>query len=325
MTTTDALHQFTAADEARHPAGDDPWWQESIAFHWYDAASGIGGMHRIGHEPGQSSPDQQSNGEIAHHHGVFDGSHRWRNNIRAPMAGQLNQTWFGDDTASWSCDSGKPRFRITTDDCEVDLVVDGLYDLADFFPRGNASLSDEFAAHHYETSGRVTGTARLGPTTHTVDGFSHRDHSWGIRKWNGALAVHRWVSGVIGPDLAFGSITWLGPDGPLSRGGYVVRDGNVRVADSADVVTWLEADGVTHRGGELLLTFGDEELRFICHRRDGWLNTHHDVEWVDMLCDVEHDGRTGYCDFEISNNARMGDAPIRVSLNALDANGLFAR
>ena len=319
MTAADVLHQFTAADEGRHPAGSDPWWQESMAFHWFDAASGIGGMHRIGHEPGQGA------GEIAHHHGVFDGASRWRNNGRSPMAGQLDDLWFGDASANWSCEDGLGRFRIATDDCELDLTAENLYDLADFFPRGNASLSDEFAAHHYETSSRVTGTARLGAQTYTIDGFGHRDHSWGIRKWNGALAVHRWVSGVMGPDLAFGSITWLGPEGPLARGGYVVRDGVVRVADSADVVTWLEVDGMTHRGGELVLTFGDEELRFVCHRRDGWLNEHHDVAWIDILCDVEHDGRRGYCDFEVSNNARMGSAPVRVSLNALDANGLFTR
>ncbi|MDQ1373341.1 MAG: hypothetical protein QOJ09_679, partial [Actinomycetota bacterium] len=93
---TAVLHQFTDADEARHPAGPDPWWQESIAFHWFDAASGVGGMHRIGHEPGQGG------GEIAHHHGVIDGASRWRNNGRSPMAGQLDETWFGDTAANWS-------------------------------------------------------------------------------------------------------------------------------------------------------------------------------------------------------------------------------
>ena len=95
-------------------------------------------------------------------------------------------------------------------------------------------------------------------------------------------------------NLAFGSMIWVAPDGSMSRGGYVVEDGTVRLADSADVVTWLEADGVSHRGGELMLTFGDDELRFVCRAIDGWLNEHHDVAWVDELCEVTHDGRTGY-------------------------------
>ena len=90
----------------------------------------------------------------------------------------------------------------------------------------------------------------------------------------------------MGPDLAFGSMIWLAPDGSMSRGGYVVEDGIVRLADSADVVTWLDVDGVTHRGGELVLTFGAEERRFVCRAIDGWLNEHHDVAWVDELCEV---------------------------------------
>jgi hypothetical protein len=318
-TMTAVVHQFTDADEARHPAGPDPWWQESIAFHWFDAASGSGGMHRIGHEPGQGD------GEIAHHHGVFDPTHRFRRNVRSPMAGQLSEAWFGDAEASWRRESGAGHFRVATDDCELDLVIEDLYPLTDFFPRGNASLIEEFAAHHYESSGRVTGTARVGSVTHAINGFGHRDHSWGLRKWNNALAAHRWVSGVIGPDLAFGSMIWLGPDGSMSRGGYVVEDGTVRLADSADVLTWLDVDGVTHRGGELVLTFGADERRFVCRAIDGWLNEHHDVAWVDELCEVTHDGRTGYCDFEISNNPRMGSAPVHVSLRAGNTNGLTKR
>lgn len=314
-------HPFTSVDEGRHPAGDDPWWQESVAFHWYDARHGVGGMHRIGYEPGQGE-----GGTIVHHHGVLDATHRLRHNRRSPMNGDLDAAWFGDVEASWRCDeAGAPRLRLDTDDCSLDLRVDDAYPLTDFFPRGSANLDEEFAAHHYETSGRVTGTARVGRETYDIDGFGHRDHSWGIRRWRGALAVHRWVSGVIGPDLAFGSITWLGPEGPLVQGGYVVRDGEVRIADAADVVVWLEADGSTHRGGELTLRFGDEELMFMCRAIDGWVNSHHDVVWVDELCTVEHEGRHGYADFEVSHNARMGSAPLRIAVRAGLEDGLARR
>ena len=313
------IHQFTAADEGRHRASDDPWWQESIAFHWYDAAARVGGMHRIGHEPGQDG------GVIAHHHGVLDPHNRWRQGERRPMAGELDPGWFGDAAASWSVIDGHPTFRIDTPECGLDLVVDNLYALTDFFPKGNKALNDEFAAHHYETSGRVRGTARVGDREYEIDGFSHRDHSWGVRTWNNAIASHRWISGVIDEDLAFGSVIWNAPDGSLARGGYIVRDGEVLMADSTDVVTWLEVDGLTHRGGELVLTFGAEELRFTCHAVDGWLNEHHGVAWVDTLCEVSHDGRTGYCDFEISNNARLGTAPVRLVIGAAATDGLSAR
>ena len=42
---------FGLKDELRHPHSEDPNWQESVVMHWYDAANGIGGLHRIGHEP----------------------------------------------------------------------------------------------------------------------------------------------------------------------------------------------------------------------------------------------------------------------------------
>jgi hypothetical protein len=108
-------------------------------------------------------------------------------------------------------------------------------------------------------------------------------------------------------------------------GGYVVRDGEVRIADAADVVVWLEADGVTHRGGELTLTFGDDRLLFTCQAVDGWVNEHHGVVWIDELCTVEHAGRVGYADFEVSHNPRMGSAPVRIFLRAGDTNGLVPR
>ena len=38
-------------DEAPHDPGPDPAWQESVFLHWYDPKVGVGGIHRIGHEP----------------------------------------------------------------------------------------------------------------------------------------------------------------------------------------------------------------------------------------------------------------------------------
>jgi hypothetical protein len=109
------------------------------------------------------------------------------------------------------------------------------------------------------------------------------------------------------------------------QGGYIVRDGEVRIADAADIVVWLEADGATHRGGELRLTFGAEELCFTCRAIDGWVNEHHDVVWVDELCTVDHEGRQGYADFEVSHNARMGSAPLRIAVRAGREDGLVRR
>jgi hypothetical protein len=320
MTTTSEIFQFSAEDEAVHRPGPDRWWQESIAIHWCDPAQRVGGMHRIGHEPGQ-----KDGGLIAHNLGVFGGEQRFRHNVTSPLSGQLDDRYFGDAAHNWRFDDGVGRLSLRTEDCEVDLHVENLYPITDFFPRGNSSLTDEFAAHHYETSGVATGTARIGNATYDINGYCHRDHSWGIRRWADALAAHRWVSGVLGRDLCFGSVAWLAPDGSLAAAGYVVRDGEVSIAERADVVVWTEIDATSHRGGELLLVVDGEELRFTCRAMDGWLNEHHGTIWLDKLCLVEHAGRTGYCDFETSENARMGRGPVYVCAGAAMTNGLTSR
>src|SRR5580704_13004961 len=107
MSTT--LSAFTAADEARHAAGPDPWWQESIAFHWCDLATGAGGVHRLGHEP------HNDGGVIAHHSGVFAPGVRWRRNVTTPMSGERDPSAFGDAEDWFAVEDGHPHYRLDVD------------------------------------------------------------------------------------------------------------------------------------------------------------------------------------------------------------------
>ena len=49
--TTENL--FPIEDECSHEIGPDPLWQESVVLTWWDHARGVGGFHRLGHEPGR--------------------------------------------------------------------------------------------------------------------------------------------------------------------------------------------------------------------------------------------------------------------------------
>ena len=49
--SADTHTQYNESDEGLHPANDNPLWQESVLLHWYDQRQGIGGWHRVGHEP----------------------------------------------------------------------------------------------------------------------------------------------------------------------------------------------------------------------------------------------------------------------------------
>jgi hypothetical protein len=306
-------------DEGNHAPGPDPWWQESVFLHWYDPAIGVGGVHRIGHEPHAGS------GEAALCCFVFDRQARFRRVERVPLLAAETPRGFRAGGSTWDIEDGLPRVRVKEEDLELDLRVDNFYPLTDFFPSGG-SMVDDFAKHHYETSGRARGTVTLQGRSYTVDAMCHRDHSWGPRRWD-MLLSHRWVSGSISPELSFGSIAWHAVDDSTVAVGYVVRNGVVTIAKDVDVVAFMEVDALTHRGGELRMTLPDGEvLHARCTVVDGVVTGNHNVTWVDSVCEVElSDGRTGYCDFELSTNPRAGTRPVRTALRAALADGWSTR
>jgi hypothetical protein len=314
--TTNPQH-FADEDEAPHDPGPDPAWQESVFLHWYDPKVGVGGIHRIGHEP--------SAGITALWCGVVatDGTRFRRSAAVSYRAEDRLPDGFAAGPNQRLTFDPRPRLRVEEDGCELDLLVTDFYPRTDFFPK-DTMVSDEFAAHHFEASGRVTGTAVLGGTTYEIDGFGHRDHSWGPRRWD-TLLSHRWVSGTFGPALSFGSVVWHAVDGSLLQVGYLVRDGEVSYAD-VDVVVHMEADGLTHRGGEVTWRTADGGSLTLHPRAvDGVLSVHRNVAVVDTLCEVEHDGMIGACDFEISTNPRAGGGPVLTALRAVSEEGLTKR
>ena len=301
-------------DELPHQPGPDPAWQESVFLHWYDPRVGVGGVHRIGHEV--------SAGITALWCGVVsrDGVRfRRSQSISYRPEDRLPDGFAAGETQRMTFDP-HPRLSVKEDGCELDLVVSDFYPRTDFFPK-DAAVSTEFAAHHFEASGRVTGTCVLGGATYEIDGFGHRDHSWGPRRWD-TLLSHRWVSGTFGPQLSFGSVVWHDRGGTLLQTGYLVRDGEVTYAD-VDVVVHMEADALTHRGGEVTWRTRDgAELTLHPRAVDGVLSMHRGVACVDTLCEVEHDGMIGACDFEISTNPRQGGGPVLTVLRAVAEDGL---
>lgn len=306
---------YGSEDEGNHPPGPDPWWQESVFVHWYDAAQGVGGVHRIGHEPHAGA------GEAALCCFVFDKQSRFRRVERVGLLAPHTPRGFRAAGSAWDIEDGSPRLRIEEEGLSLDVRISDFYPLTDFFPSGGSMVSD-FAKHHYETSGRLVGTAVIEGRRYEVDALCHRDHSWGPRRWD-TLLSHRWVSGSIGPELSFGSMAWHASDDSVVRIGYVVRDGDLILARNVDVVAHMEVDALTHRGGEVHWELADgSSLRATCTVVNGVVTGNHGVVWVDSLCEVVlDDGRTGFCDFELSTNPRAGTRDPGVAMRAALTNG----
>jgi predicted secreted hydrolase len=314
------IHEYGYEDEGSHPDNGHEWWQESVFLHWYDRDRGIGGVHRVGQE------QNRDGGRAALQCGVFtDKGRRFRrDDYQLPYVAPTSPRGFLSGGTSWTVDSGKPRLEVHEPGLDLELEISNFYPPIGFFP-DNGSLVEDFAKNHYESSGRVTGTVVLDGERFSVDGLSHRDHSWGTRLPS-TLLTHRWVSGTFGPHLSFGSIVWHAMDGSYVKTGYVVRDGEVTMARDVDVVVWLESDGLTARGGEITWSLDDgSELHLVARRLDGYVCHKHNVFYVDTHCEVEHEGQIGYLDMEISNNARQGTADVTFALGANITDGLSTR
>lgn len=321
MSSTTIQHD--AGSELRQVPEGDEWWQDSAFLTWYSRAAGIGGVTRIGHEPNHRG------GIAALWSGVVtrDGR-RFRRNAATPLTdSDRPDGGFGALGGRHQLThDGRLHYRVDDDGCQIDLTVEDFYPRTDFFPQTAGTLVDDFASSHFETSGRVTGSVVLDGQRYEVeDGLCHRDRSWGIRRWD-TLLNHRWMPGTFGPELSFGSISWHAVDGTLRQFGYVVRDGKVVQADEVDVTVVMEADGISYRGGATTWTFPDgERFTVDCSPIDATLSEHHGVACIDAICEVELDGRVGFCDLEVSTNPRAGTGPVTAALRANMVDGVSRR
>jgi hypothetical protein len=315
---------YEEKDELSHEADDDPWWQESVVLTLWDEQAGMGGFFRVGHEVGQGTAT------------VWLGAltdagerYRWYRGALPLAAGDRTGDAFAVEAGGVAAvlENGQLRWRVNQPEFECDLVVADFYPMTNLWHLGaETSLAQEFAPEHWEASGRVTGTARIGDRRFDVDGLQHRDHSWGSRRWN-TIRTHRWVAGTVGPDLSFMGLSWLANDGTLVTEGYVNRHGKTTTARAVDVVAYVEVDGLSCRGGRVRMDLTDgTEVAFEADRIDGFLTLHRNVACVDSISRVRlADARSGFCDFETTHNSRGGEEPVTVMVGAAMDDGLSHR
>jgi hypothetical protein len=314
-------------DERPHQRGSDPWWQESVFFSWWAEEAGVGGVFRLGHEPNKGLANVwlglvTSEGRrfrFCESELPLTDADRGRTGVSAHLGGD-RLCWAGPV-------DGKLGWTIRHPDCDANVEIEDFYPMTNLWRlRTGTSLADEFAPEHWEASGRVIGSVRLGDREYQVDGLCHRDHSWGLRKWD-SLRSHRWVAGTFGPDLSFALVTWHSTDNVLFSGGYIFRDGEIIRADMVDPVAYLLPDGISIRGGRAEWTLeNDTKLSIDCDAVDGVLFTHREVTESDTICRVvDQTGRKGFCDFEMTNNLRDGRSPVNIAVGAALEAGLSMR
>ncbi|MER5916725.1 hypothetical protein ABT124_41760 [Streptomyces sp. NPDC001982] len=314
------LRMYPPDDEGSHPFGADEWWQESVFVLWYDVVAGVGGMHRIGHEP------HQNGGSAVLYNYLFVGDGVLYKNTQV-MPLRAEDRYPNGLGAGPTCryeHIGKPVLTFEDEQVAGRLEFEDDHTPIDVFPESAGTLADDFAKNHYEVSGRVRGTVRVGARRFDVDSLGYRDHSWGVRDWS-AMLTHRWVAGVIDSSLSFCALSWLGGNGTVRKFGYVRQGQKVINASEVDILTAVEVDGLTHRGGIVNMTLVDgQELEIVARPLvKGIASFHHDVVCYDNLCQVTLNGQSGICDFETSNNSMAGTKKPAGLINGVIDNGYY--
>jgi hypothetical protein len=312
------------ADEFELHDGTEGRFQESQFIAWYDASAGIGGAHRVAHEVPTGLANEQSGL-------ITSAGLRWRNLRDAiPIDGSRSALLFGAETTSLHRESGLIlRIDDPVSDVTASLTLEDFYDP---IPVWNATPSHDqvmasIAPNHREASGRIHGSINIRDSHFDVDGLFHRDHSWGIRDWS-TIISHRWVAGTFGPTLSFSGVVLQGPGNNYVKGGAIIRDGELTIADDIDIVVFQEADGISHRGGIATWHLASgEEFRVECTAVDGILIEKETFVASETLCSVRRDGSedVGFCDFEVSNGLGIARTGLTNSLRAVASNGISRR
>jgi hypothetical protein len=309
------MTRFTLADEGAHaPDPNDPIWQESQVLLWWDSEQRVGGMQRIGQLPNQGKANYW-NGLMAPdglhyladvHDLELGGGDRHEGGLRS--GGQSMQTR-SEGVGALDFDDG---------DTELHLAYEDFYPMCEVWEHGTGgNVEADMAAAHFETSGRVTGTVRMGDRSYEIDGTFHRDHSWGPREWE-ALTGHRWVVGTSGRGFSFSSAVMLGTS-DLVSGGYVIRDGERIQAREVDVVIGIEPDNVTARTATVAWELENGETVIVdCEAMGGWMFGHGEYIEADQLARFKVRGEDieGWCDIEVSTNHRLHNLPVRLAVGA---------
>jgi hypothetical protein len=307
---------YSRPDEGAHPAGQETLWQESVLLTWLDGDRGIGGFHRLGHEVNTGAANVWCGL-------VGPDGWRWRDDRDGiPLAaGDRTSSMLRSGGQSFDFDiDGRNWLRYEAEDALLEIEFEDSYPAQPLWEHGAAAVGRETIPNHVEASGRARGRMRVGDEKSDVDGWYHRDHSWGPRDWARILG-HRWVAGTCGPELSFSAIQMLGADEHLLQGAAVVRQGCLTAAMSVDITAVIEPDAISVRGGHVELGFdGGERLNIDLKVVEGFVFDQREHVHVDALCRfTASDGTVGFADLEVSNGLRR---PVGFAVRAVTAPGL---
>ena len=102
-------------------------------------------------------------------------------------------------------------------------------------------LTGAVATRHYEQPGSIAGVLEVDGRRWPLHGAGLRDHSWGVRDWQG-VPFWRWFGMVVDPDTFVLANEVGTAEGGTTAGGWVMRDGELAAVTAIDNDVELDAD-----------------------------------------------------------------------------------
>jgi hypothetical protein len=288
MTTPAGTPSPDPRDELFHPVGDHAAWSESYYFNFVDPVTGVGAFTRMGFRPNDGWADALHavylpEGRVAFTYGrrtdltpdVVSGLGPVDPQVAnlTLRRGEAFRRWdivysgdaqlMADPTVMLAATRDRPAGWHDLVRLEMDVAFETL---------GDPHYAVGGSQGHFEQTGRVRGTIRVGDEQHEVDGYGVRDKSWGPRTWQspsgsaaksaGPAASERgcfinWFSMNFGPDLALGGTCGRTADGSFRGKGWIQRDGETTDLDDVTMTTEFDpSNPLLHRTVQLRGTDG---------------------------------------------------------------------
>jgi hypothetical protein len=163
---------------------DEPFWNESAWFPFWNAERDLSGFFYMNHRPNMNfsmtgfalwdPSGEESYDSLYHDWYEF-----------APLNESTKTEMFDYSTpngVTLQCVEPLKTFKMNydRDGVTADLRFDATMEPFNAgFPQG----SEEWGPHHYEQGGRITGTIHINGEDIAIDCGSNRDHSWGPRRY----------------------------------------------------------------------------------------------------------------------------------------------
>jgi hypothetical protein len=293
-----------------HPLEQDPSFNESMYFNFFDPDAGTGGFFRLGNRANEGFAEMTvclylADGRVGFMFGrpeiagndAFDAG-GLRFEVERPFEA-LSVAYDGelallDDPLAMK----DPRAAFAAAEhveCSVALDYRGLSPMLG--GEADSELLSSFARGHYEQHVGAKGRIQVGEDPVDVDGFGLRDHSWGPRSWQ-APRWYRWLTCNAGAEHGFMVSVIATADGAERRSGVLFEDGAYTPIVDAELSTETSGDERYQDRIRCLARTADREIEItgtvrslipLRHRR-GRMTT----RISEGLTEYRWEGRTGY-------------------------------